>query len=96
MSSQKTIYDGNFVSVWAENSEVVTSCKVDLETRKVFDIETVDPDDLEVQCDIIEYEYVEYGDGKKLHRLPVYKLEDFENETEAIQSCKEDGCFWRE
>ena len=35
------------------------------------------------ECEILEYEYVEFGDGKKLHRFPVYSKEvkDFNKEA---------------
>lgn len=70
------IVDGIFTSVWADEGELRTTCKVNTETHEVFDIKRVDPADYDMECEILEYEYVEYGDGNKLHRYPVYFKED--------------------
>lgn len=70
------IVNGNFTSVWADEGEIETSCKVNTDTHEVFDIEEVDPSDYGMECKILEYEYVEFGDGKKLHRFLVYSKED--------------------
>lgn len=59
---------------------------IDTEVRyEVFDIERVDPADYGMECEILEYEYVEFGDGEKLHRFPVYSKEDkeFNGDNEA-------------
>lgn len=79
------IVNGNFTSVWADEGEIETSCKVNSNTHEVFDIERVDPADYGMECEILEYEYVEFGDGEKLHRLPVYSKEDkeFNGDNEA-------------
>ncbi len=79
------ILSGTFTSVWANEGEIETKCKVNTETQEVFDIECVDPADYGMECEILEYEYVEFGDGKKLHRFPVYSKEDkeFNGDKEA-------------
>ena len=70
------IINGRFTSVWADEGEITTDCKVNTETHEVFYIEMVDPADYNMKCEILEYEYVEFGDGKKLHRFPVYEKEE--------------------
>lgn len=79
------IVNGNFTSVWADEGEIETTCEVNTETHEVFDIERVDPADYGMECEILEYEYVEFGDGEKLHRFPVYSKEDkeFNGDKEA-------------
>ena len=47
------IKNGTFTSVWDGGYEVTTNCKVNMETKEVFDIESVD-----VDVDILEEEYV--------------------------------------
>lgn len=60
------IKEATFTSVWDEGSrdcqEITASCKVNMETKEVFDIETVNVDDLDL--DILSREYVTI-DGKK-------------------------------
>ena len=79
------ILSGTFTSVWANEGEIETKCKVNTETQEVFDIECVDPADYGMECEILEYEYVEFGNGKKLHRFPVYSKEakEFNGDKEA-------------
>lgn len=54
------IKEATFTSVWDGGIEITTNCKVNLETKEVFDIEKVDVDGLE----ILEEEYVTI-DGKQ-------------------------------
>lgn len=53
------IKNAEFTSVW-EGYEVTTSCKVDTETREIFDIEKVDTptDDDGNELEILDREYV--------------------------------------
>lgn len=56
------IKNGTFTSVWDGGYEVTTNCKVDTETKEVFDIEiSVGTEDLVNELD---YEYVTI-DGKE-------------------------------
>ena len=77
---------GTYTSVWADEGEITTNCKIDTDTHEVFDIETVEPTDYGMDCEILEYEYVEFGDGEKLHRFPVYEKDDRETDED----------YWRE
>lgn len=63
------IKNATYTSVWDGGFAVTTNCKVNMETKEVFDIETVD-----VDVDILEYEYVTI-DGKE---YPVSNDEDTE------------------
>lgn len=53
------IKNAKFTSVWDGGYEVITNCKVNMETKEIFDIETVD-----VDVDILEEEYVTINDKK--------------------------------
>lgn len=53
------IKNATYTSVWDGGYEVTTNCKVNMGTKEVFDIETVD-----VDVDILEYEYATI-DGKE-------------------------------
>ena len=53
------IKNATFISVWDNGYEVITNCKVNMETKEIFDIETVD-----VDVDILEEEYVTIDDKK--------------------------------
>lgn len=49
------IKNATFTSVWDGGYEVTTNCKVNTETREVFDIEIAEVDD---SLDILEAEFV--------------------------------------
>lgn len=80
------IINGTYTSVWADEGEITTNCKIDTDTHEVFDIEEVDPIDYGIECEILEYENVEFCDGEKLHRFPVYEKDDRETDED----------YWRE
>lgn len=48
------IKNATFTSVWDGGIEITTNCKVDMETKEVFDIETVEGDER------LEHLYKEY------------------------------------
>ena len=76
------IVNGKFTSVWANEGEIETSCKVNTDTHEVFDIERVDPADYGMECEILEYEYVEFCNSNKIHRFQVYEKDDLESDTD--------------
>lgn len=52
------IKNATFTSVWDGGYEVTTNCKVDMETREVFDVEVNDnADDIE-GLNNLDYEYI--------------------------------------
>ena len=53
------IKNATFISVWDNGYEVITNCKVNMETKEIFDIEIVN-----VDVDILEEEYVTIDDKK--------------------------------
>lgn len=87
------IVNGNFASVWADEGEIERSCKVNTNTHEVFDIESVDPADYGMECEILEYKYVEFGDGEKLHRFPVYIQKKIRNLMEIKRHIGEQTKF---
>lgn len=48
------IKNATFTSVWDGGYEITTNCKVNTETKEVFDVEKVDIDNV----DILDYEYI--------------------------------------
>lgn len=69
-----------FTSVWDGGYEVTTNCKVNMETKEVFDIELAEVDE---SLDILEKEYVVIDDVE----YPVFQLSDI---------IEEDNEFWYE
>lgn len=82
------IVTGTYTSVWAGEGELETECKVNTDTHEVFDIAVIDPADYGMDCDILEYEYVEFGDGKRLLKFPVCSKD--EKEIEGFEDA-----YWR-
>lgn len=56
------IKNATFVSVWDDGFEVASGCKVDTDTKEVFDIEKVCFDGLDVE--ILDREYVIIDDNE--------------------------------
>ena len=78
------IKNATFTSVWDDGFEVTTNCKVNMETREVFDIEINESDDIEnlnqLDGEFITLDGIEY---------PVYNAEDGKDGLE-------DTDFWYE
>ena len=51
------IKDATFTSVWDGGYKVTTDCKVNMETREVFDIEVNNDDNIE-GLNSLDYEYI--------------------------------------
>ena len=51
------IKNAKFTSVWDGGYEVTTDCKVNMETREVFDIEVNNDDNIE-GLNSLDYEYI--------------------------------------
>ena len=62
-----------FVSVWDFGTRLSSSCEIDVTTRKVTDIESVDVDDSELFN--LDEEFVEFGDTK----LKALNFDNFQN-----------------
>lgn len=65
------IKDAIFVSVWDDEIEIESSCKVNTDTKEVFDIESVNVDDYDI--DICTGEYITMNDGSE---FDVYGADD--------------------
>lgn len=57
------IIEAVYTSVWDDEIEIESSCKVNTETKEVFDIETVDVDYEDI--DSCTNEYITLPDGNK-------------------------------
>ena len=66
------IKNAKFVSVWDGGYEITTNCKVDMETREIFDIEMVEVDE---SLEHLDNEYI-IIDGEKFDVFSVDKVED--------------------
>lgn len=64
------IQDAMFTSVWDDGFEIHSECKVDTETKEVFDIEMVDVSDYDIG--VCTDEYITLLDGKQ---YDVYNVE---------------------
>jgi hypothetical protein len=76
------IKNTTFTSVWDDGYEVTTNCKVNMETREVFDIEMAEVDESYEQLD---YEYITL-DGK------TYVVYNAEDGTDGLEETN----FWYE
>ena len=66
------IKNATFTSVWDGGYEVTTDCKVDMETRKVFDIELIEVDE---SLEHLDREYITI-DGEEFDVFSVDEVED--------------------
>ena len=64
------IKSATYTSIWDGGHAITTDCKVNMDTKEVFDIEPID-----VDVDILENEYVTI-DGKQ---YPVARKDEIEN-----------------
>ena len=66
------IKNAKFTSVWDGGYEVTTDCKVNMETRKVFDIELIEVDE---SLEHLDREYITI-DGEEFDVFSVDEVED--------------------
>ena len=66
------IKNATFTSVWDGGYEVTTNCKVDMETREVFDIEMREVDE---SLEHLDNEYITI-DGEDFNVFSVDEVED--------------------
>lgn len=66
------IKNAKFTSVWDGGYEVTTDCKVDMETRKVFDIELIEVDE---SLEHLDREYITIN-GEEFDVFSVDEVED--------------------
>lgn len=78
----ENIKNATFISVWNGNEfEVETSCKVNMDTREVFDIEVSDTD--ADMLHTLDYEYVAI-DGIEYDVVPQDEFDDYDEEDEMF------------
>lgn len=71
--SSENIVDALFTSVWDGGASVITtSCKVNMVTKEVFDIEEADESTTSAVT-TLDRQYITLGDGRE---FPVYSVED--------------------
>lgn len=70
------IKNATFTSVWDGGYAVTTNCKVDMQTKEVFDIEVNDDDDIE-ELNGLDYEYITIdGEDIEVFDINEYELDD--------------------
>lgn len=69
--------NGTFTSVWDGGYEVTTDCKINTETKEVFNIGVIESEIEE--CDILDYEYITIN-GKDYNVYPKYECVDTQME----------------
>ena len=62
------IREATFISVWDGGIELETNCKVDMQSRKVFDIE---PSGAQNFVNTLDKEFIQFDDGTKFEVMPV-------------------------
>lgn len=62
----KNVVNVRFVSIWNNNIRIESDAKYDTQTKRVFDIEVADCDNIIHELDILEKEIIEIKDGSKL------------------------------
>ena len=66
------IKNATFTSVWDGGYKVTTDCKVDMETREVFDIEMSEVDD---SLETLDFEYITI-DGEDFDVFSIDEVKD--------------------
>lgn len=66
------IKNATFTSVWDGGYKVTTDCKVDMETREVFDIEMSEVDD---SLETLDFEYITI-DGEDFDVFSINEVKD--------------------
>lgn len=72
------IVDAYYITLWDSGFEITTHCKVNMDTKQVFDIEAVDFPTVE----LLDDEFIQFHDGRE---EDVYSEDDTE---------KPDGAYW--
>lgn len=69
------IKDAKFTSVWDGGYEVTTDCKVDMETKEVFDIKVNENVNETESLNSLDYEYITV-DGEEFDVFSIDEVED--------------------
>lgn len=71
----KNIIKGKFISVWDDGIEVETNCKINLETKEVFDIQLAE---IGEELETLNEQFVQYTINKITHKEEVYQTDEVE------------------
>ena len=71
----KNIIKEKFISVWDDGIEVETNCKIDLQTKEVFDIQL---SDIGEELETLNEQFVQYTINKIVHKEEVYQIDEVE------------------
>lgn len=71
----KNIIKGKFISVWDDGVEIKTNCKINLETKEVFDIQL---SDIGEGLEILNEQFVQYTINKIVYKEEVYQIDEVE------------------
>lgn len=71
----KKIIKGKFISVWDDGIAIETNCKINLDTKEVFDIQLSDVgEDLE----ILNEQFVQYFIDGTVHKEEVFQIDEID------------------
>lgn len=71
----KNIIKGKFISVWDDGIAVETNCKINFETKEVFDIQL---SDIGEELETLNEQFVQYTINKATRKEEVYQMDEAE------------------
>lgn len=75
INTVKNIIKGKFISVWDGGIEVETNCKINLETKEIFDIQL---SDIGEELETLNEQFVRYTINKIVHKEEVCQIDEVE------------------
>lgn len=78
-SDEENVVDATYTSVWDGGFAIETACKVNMDTREVFDIEPSNNPDVDETVETLEREFITLSDGQE---FDVCILENRESDTD--------------
>ena len=71
----KNIIKGKFISVWDDGVEIKTNCKINLETKEVFNIQLAEVGE---EFEILNEQFVQYTINNIVHKEEVCQIDEAE------------------
>ena len=75
MSIMKNIIKGKFISVWDDGIAIETNCKINLETKEVFNIQISEVGE---ELEILNEQFVQYTVNNIVHEEEVCQIDEAE------------------
>ena len=71
----KNIIKGKFISVWDDGVEIKTNCKINLETKEVFNIQLAEVGE---EFEVLNEQFVQYTVNNIVHKEEVCQIDEAE------------------